>query len=67
MGKTLCSAVIALAVFAPWACAQIKPEKPDVLVVAMPEPSTPTVLAIDFLCVGALILLFRGRSTRTNR
>lgn len=32
-----------------------------VLIIQMPEPSSPTLLAIDLLSVGALILLFRRR------
>lgn len=38
-----------------------------VLIIPMPEPSSPTLLAIDLLSVGALILLFRRRVAGTNR
>lgn len=38
-----------------------------VLIIQMPEPSSPALLAIDLLSVGALILLSRRRVSGTNR
>lgn len=37
-----------------------------VLIIQMPEPSSPALLAIDLLSVGALILLFRRRIAGPN-
>jgi hypothetical protein len=70
MGKILFYTVIAFVGFAPWACARPEPERPEWperRVVAMPEPSSPAVLAADLLCVGALTLVFRRRLTGTKR
>ncbi|MGO9270771.1 MAG: hypothetical protein ACLQOO_11055 [Terriglobia bacterium] len=74
MQKALYSTVIALASFAPWAHGQtgaVTGAKiltvPALLVVQMPEPSSPALLAIDLLSVGGLIVLFRHRANGTNR
>ncbi len=72
MRKTLYSTVIALASLAPWAHAQtgaVTGAKtltvPAVLVVPVPEPSSPALLGIDLLSVGALIVLFRRAAGRS--
>jgi hypothetical protein len=40
---------------------------PAVLVIQMPEPSSPALLGVDLLSVGALALLFRRRAAGPNR
>jgi len=73
MQKVLFSTILGLVSFvggtqtrATYAC---NPTAPLALVVPipMPEPSSPAFLAIDLICVGGLILLFRPRSSGKNR
>jgi len=73
MRMTLCFAVITLVSFGPLARAQSTAghqranrgsTSGPVFVIQMPEPSSPALLAIDLLSVGALILLFRRRTNR---
>lgn len=67
--KALYAAVITLVSIAPMARAQEKSEfvSPQGLVVAMPEASSPVMLATDLLCAGVLIWLFRRRAPSTNQ
>ena len=40
---------------------------PTALIIPMPEPSSPVLLAVDLLVVGVLVFLSRKRVSRTNR
>ena len=69
MRKSLCVAVLAVSFLAPWVraenvvvqTARIKPK--EIERIAMPEPSSVSILAVDLLAVGGLVLLFRRRRT----
>ena len=52
--KKIYCALITLIAFAPWAHAAVP----------MPEPSAISMIGVDLLCVGALVVLFRRRSPR---
>ncbi len=69
MRKLFYPTALALLSFVPGAYAQaIAPIRmaPAALVVQMPEPSSPVLLVIDLLVVGALIFLMRRRVSGTN-
>ena len=66
MRKTFWFLVVALASLAPCASAQ-NLSVPGFLVVHLPEPSSPALLASDLLFVGVLVFLFRRKSSGTNR
>lgn len=76
MRRALYIAVITLVSFGPSASAQSTAGHQrgnrgstggPVLVIQMPEPSSPALLTIDLLSAGALILLFRRHAAGTNR
>jgi hypothetical protein len=74
MRKWLFFAVITLVTFAPrahaWDTAGISVARkavPAAMTVQVPEPSSPGLLAIDLLSVGAMIIVFRRRwASRTG-
>ena len=68
MRKVFCSTVFALLSFVPGASAAGQ-TAPFALVVpiSMPEPSSPALLAVDLLAVGALVFFLRRRISGTNR
>lgn len=65
MRKLFCSSVLALVSFVPGAHAQTL--APSALMVQMPEPSSPVMLAVDLLAVGVLVFFVRRRVSRTTR
>jgi hypothetical protein len=73
-GKSLFSLVVTAVSLMPLARAQDRALTgtkaltiPAVLVIQMPEPSSPAMLAIDLLSVGGLIYVVRRRVARKNR
>lgn len=70
MRKLFYPTALALLSFVPGAYAHtIAPIQmmPTALIVQMPEPSSPVLLMIDLLVVGALVFLMRRRVSGTNR
>ena len=70
MRKLFCPIVLAFAGFVPGAHAHISAPVqalPMTLIVPMPEPWSPALLAVDLLAVGVLVFLFRRRTSGTNR
>jgi hypothetical protein len=70
MRKLFCSTVLALVSFVPGAQAgTIAPIQtaPLGLIIPMPEPSSPALLAVDVLSVGVLAFLLRRRKSSTNQ
>lgn len=70
MRTLFCSTVLASMSFAPGAHAHnLVPIQmvPTALIVPMPEPSSPLLLAVDLLVVGLLVFLLRRRVSGTNR
>ena len=70
MRKLFCSTVLATMSCAPGVHAHtIVPVRmvPTALIIPMPEPSSPLLLAVDLFAVGVLVFLLRRRISRTNR
>jgi hypothetical protein len=73
MRKALLVGAIALAGLTPRGIAQtgvVRAKVRDpraVMLVAMPEPSTPAILSVDVLLVGLVISLFRRRASDLHR
>jgi 2-methylcitrate dehydratase PrpD len=65
--KALYLAVLTLVSLVPLARAQVEESSNQKKKVAMPEASSPAVLAADLVSVGALILLVRRREASKNR
>ena len=65
--KALYCALLTLVSFAPLARAQVVESSAKKKSVAMPEASSPAILATDLLSVGALIFLMRRREAGKNR
>jgi hypothetical protein len=73
MQKTCCAVLLTLACFAPFGRAEnsvlkaVTPVKIGrSLTIAMPEPSSPALLAVDLLSAGALVLFLRRRTGLTR-
>lgn len=69
MRKTFCVVMLTLACFAPYGRAANSVLKPLTtvktgrsLVIQVPEPSSPALLAVDLFSAGALVLFLRRRS-----
>ncbi len=70
MRKLFCPTVLAFVGFVPGAHAHtFAPVQavPITLIVPMPEPWSPALLAVDLLAVGLLVFLLRRRNSGTNR
>lgn len=68
MRKVLHSTVLALLSFVPGAYAAGHTVPAALIVpISMPEPSSPALLAVDLLAVGALVFFLRRRVSGTNR
>jgi hypothetical protein len=69
MRKTCCAVMLTLACFAPYGRAENSVLKAVTTVkagkslkIAMPEPASPGLLAVDLLSAGALVFLLRRRT-----
>lgn len=70
MRKLFCSTILALTSFVSVAHARAvmpAPAAPFALIIPMPEPSSPAVLAVDLLAVGAIVFMFSRRKSGANR